>query len=143
MSLNYNMKKLLLLILLFLSISCESLEFYGDTFYTVKGKITDANDQPISNLNLQVYATKNVFALNEYGQAEDEAVLAYGKTNQNGNFQITFPKSNAVNFLLIDDGYQIIDSIQIKSYELNAAKLDINKMYDYMFDLQNIKVVKE
>jgi hypothetical protein len=137
------MKNLLLLFLLFLSISCEHLEFYGDTFYTVKGKITDANDLPISNLNLQVYAAKTVFSLNEYGQTEDQAVLAYGKTNQNGNFQITFPKSNSENFLLLQDGYKIIDSMHTNSHELNAAKLDLNKMYDYVFDLQSIKADKE
>ncbi|MBW4360229.1 carboxypeptidase-like regulatory domain-containing protein [Flavobacterium taihuense] len=136
------MKKQLLLILLFLSISCEPLEFYGDTFYTVKGKITDANDKPVSNLNLKVYARIIIYD-NSLGKDEDEVVMAYGKTNQNGDFQITFPKSNTVNFLLIDNDYKIIDSIQTKSYELNAAKLDFNKMYDYTFDLQSIKVIRE
>jgi hypothetical protein len=122
-------------------LSCESLDFYGDTFYTVKGKIIDENDQSIPNFDLTIYTSKNNYGLYLYGNFE-EIISGSGKTNQNGEFIITFPKSNGSNFLILEDGYQIIDSVNAKAENSNMARLQINNFKDYLLDLKTIKTSK-
>jgi hypothetical protein len=134
------MKKLLTASAFLLFVSCEHLEFYGDTFFTIKGKLIDANNLPVSNLNLRIYAEKTVSFPSENGKTTNAVVSGTGKTDANGNFLITYPKSNGQNYLLLEDGYVIIDSVTKKSFQTNLAKINTAKINDFLFDFRTIKI---
>lgn len=123
-------------------ISCENLDFYGDTFYSVKGKITDENDQIIPNFDLSIYTDKDSLSSYPKNYFADGIISGTGKTDENGEFLITFPKSNGYNFLVIENDYQIIDSINSGAYNINLAKLDIIKFRDFLLDIKTLKITK-
>lgn len=137
-----NILKNWLFIFPLLFLSCDTLDFYGDAFYSVKGRIIDENDQSIPDLNIKVYTSGNKFGFNLYSVADYGIVSGSGKTDGNGEFLITFPKSNGHNFLLLDEGYQIIDSINTGSYNPNLAKLEIDQFKDYLLDIKTVKITK-
>lgn len=123
-------------------LSCESLDFYGDTFYTVKGKITDENDKSIPNFDLLVYTDYNSYANYPKDYFTDGIVSGTAKTDENGDFLITFPKSNGFNFLVLENDYQIIDSVNAGASNTNMARLQIVKFRGYLLDLNTIKITK-
>ena len=129
-----------LLVLLMLS-SCTKLEFFGDTFYTVQGKIIDVNNNPIPNFDLKVLGS--IDALNfspQGGTFAADAVAATSVTDANGFFRLTFPKSNGTFFLEMKQDFVIKDSVTTNSQNKNLARIKIEKMRDFLLDFQNIKV---
>ena len=136
------MKKIIFLVAILFAVSCTQLEFYGDTFYTVQGKIVDANNNPISNFDLKVFGTKEIYVSPISGASEVEAVAAISKTDQNGFFRITFPKNNGFFVLQMQKDYIVKDSANsIYSLQRDLATIKIDKIRDYLYDFQSIKVL--
>jgi hypothetical protein len=45
--------------LLMILCGCAKLDFYGNAFYTLKGKIVDSTNNGIPNLQLSIYTNSN------------------------------------------------------------------------------------
>ncbi|MGK6351999.1 hypothetical protein [Parapedobacter sp. DT-150] len=119
--------------------SCEKLEFYGDTFYTVTGKITGEGGRAILLAPLQLYATKAYTA--GIWDGTRRQLTATGKTGLDGTFQITFPKSNGQHYLLME-GYQVVDSLGGFSECPSCIQVDVSNAIDYVIDVDLIHVTE-
>lgn len=132
--------KILFLLFAFAFISCGKIQLDGMNFYTVKGKIIDVNSQTKPNIDLDVYVRKGDGGYSIVGQTFFETVIASSKTNQNGDFKITFPKSDGEVYLLLPLGYGVVDSIAISSRDSNLVKLKMNDFNDSLLDIKTIKI---
>ncbi len=135
------MRKLIWLTLL-LGMGCGKIHFYGDTFYTVAGKITDSVNQPISSLNIKLLNTKSVASLSETGPSYNELLSATGVTDNNGNFKITFPGSDGAYNILLPSGYAVVDSVKKRAFNSDRVRIADSSFSQYFANIQTIKVVK-
>ena len=128
----------MILLAVIFCVGCKKIQLKGMTFYTVTGKITDANNKAKMDLALNIYVEKEIqtFA----GSSLDRVITASGKTDVDGNFKITYPKSDNDCYLMLQDGYQVIDSVLINSYTSNLVKLDNDKFNDYLLNIKTVKV---
>ncbi|MFB2120476.1 hypothetical protein [Parapedobacter sp. 2B3] len=130
---------LLSVIFVVLFAGCRKLAFYGDTFYTVRGKIVDAANQPVANLPLVLYAVGAEFSLAPPGGTRQVRQLsANGMTGADGVFRLIFPKSNGQHALILEN-YQVIDSLE-GSLCATCVEVDIKAARDYLIEIAPIRV---
>lgn len=134
--------KIIVLLVAIVCSSCKKISLDGMTFYTVKGKITDANNKAKANLALNIY-TRKTYGVYMGPDKEAEVITANGETDSEGNFKITFPKSDADCYLMLENGYQVIDSVKINSYNSNLVKLENNQFNYYLLDVKTVKITNE
>ncbi len=130
------MKNILILsTLLFLLVGCYKLEFDGNTFYTVKGRITDSTNHAMPNFQISI---ANMALYRGY------AISAVGYTDINGNFTLTFPASNGYYYLTLQGGYYTYgrDNSANHPYNNNNISIDTSSFQNYFANLNNIKVYK-
>ncbi len=127
------MKHLLLLSMLMFA-GCIKLAYDGGTFLTVKGRITDSTNNGIPNFGLSVYNT---------GPNLGSAVSANGVTDANGYFQITFPSSNGLDYLELQNGYIVFDSSGILPLYGSEVPIDTAAFKNYLNTMAPIKVIKQ
>jgi hypothetical protein len=131
--------KILFFLFTIVGISCGKIQLDGMTFYTVQGKISDSFNQGKANVGLDIYVEKT-FGTFLNANSTDRAITASSKTDQNGNFKITFPKSNGEVYLLLQNGYGVIDSIAINSGNSHLIKLDMEKLNNNLLEINTIKI---
>ncbi len=131
--------KIIFFLLALTCISCRKIQLDGMTFYTVQGKISDSFNQGKASVGLDIYVEKP-FATFLNANSTDRAITASSKTDQNGNFKITFPKSDGEVYLLLQNGYGVIDSIAINSGNSQLIKLDLEKLNNNLLEINTIKI---
>ncbi len=131
---------LLLLLVVFIAISCE-IQLDGNRFYTVQGKLLDTTNQPIKNHHLQVITSKGAL-FDPY----ERIILNNGYTNENGYFKIYYPGSSHHTYLDFEPEFYKYDSISsdghVYGYHTEIELDDENYPENYI-DLGNLKIKKE
>ena len=136
------MKNMLILSLLLLT-GCI-LKFDGNTFYTIKGRITDTTNRAMPGFDVLILNRGPSF--NIYGGYNGDAISAVGKTDIDGNFKLTFPSSNGKCYLELQDGFVILNTIANANYPYNYSvdvRLDTSSFKNYFYNLNTIKVFKK
>jgi hypothetical protein len=131
--------KILYLLFALLCLGCGKLQFDGMAFFTVKGRLADVNNKSLPNITLQVYNIKET-TRGFSGRGTDEAICATGISDSNGNFKITYPKSNGDVYLQLPYGLQMADSVTVNSYYNYLVYLEPSKFNDALIDLQTLKI---
>jgi hypothetical protein len=105
------MKKFLLLLLfVFIAISCE-IKLDGNRFYAVEGRLIDTLYQPIVGHELKVISSFHSDFI-----YDESVVLNKGITDTNGYFKIYFPGSNARTYLIFEPEFYKYDSISAEGH---------------------------
>ena len=132
---------LILLILFFLLVGCK-LKFDGNTFYTIKGRITDTTNHAMPNFKVFVYN----YLQGALFVTGGNAVSAVGYTDVNGNFKLTFPACNGDYYLSLQDGfvtqYKAGNPRYPYYYNTQDFQFDTSGFKNYFYNMSNIKVFK-
>lgn len=142
------MKKVSFLILCFLLlISCNKLIFSGQTFLTAKGRLIDAQGNPVPKIQIALYNTiynNKAFQTPLFVDSKD-AISNFTQSDVDGRFQITFPSSNGGYFLMLPTTYRldsiaptINDSISCRFYYLDSSLFN-----NYLINVKDIKIQKQ
>ena len=134
------MKKNILILLTIFCFGCNKLEFYGDTFYTVTGKIVDQNNNPVPNFKVRVEVSKYEFSGSLYGDTEIKKIIGSGITDTNGNFQFSFPNSNGQNFIVLEEGFTVLESSTPIKFENNFSSIEMPILNEFVYNLKIIKI---
>ena len=134
------MKKNILILLTIFCFGCNKLEFYGDTFYTVTGKIVDQNNNPVPNFKVRVEVSKYEFSGSPYGDTEIKKIIGSGITDTNGNFQFSFPNSNGQNFIVLEEGFTVLESSTPSKFENNFSSIEMPILNEFVYNLKIIKI---
>ena len=124
---------------LLLLAGCYKLEFDGNAFYTVKGRITDTANHSIANLQVLIYNTRTYSPFLDNG-----VVSAKTNTDIDGNFTLTFPASNGFTYLQLQEDYVILPN-RTGSNQFNNGNtvfIDTSSFHYYFTNLKTIKVYK-
>jgi len=122
------MRKILVFFSLLAIISCESIEYDGETRLVVQGQTVDENNASIRDISVRI----KVFS----GTNDASDIISYGTSDPFGNFKLVIPapksEDNFIRIELTKPGYanqpQIIDSIMR------------NNFHDYKLDLGRIRI---
>lgn len=134
------MKKNILILLTIFCFGCNKLEFYGDTFYTVIGKIVDQNNNPVPNFKVRVEVSKYEFSGSLYGDTEIKKIIGSGITDTNGNFEFSFPNSNGQNFTVLEEGFTVLESSTPSKFENNFSSIEMPILNEFVYNLKIIKI---
>ncbi len=129
---------ILLSLLLFLLVGCIKLEFDGNTFYTIKGRIVDSTNRAIPNFQVSIFNSGP-----GYGGSGGYAVSSVRNTDIEGNFSFAFPACNGGYFLKLQDGYYSRDSTRNPFYPFSyndKVSIDTSHFQNYYSNLNTIKV---
>lgn len=143
------MRKVLLLLLPVLLVSCEA-RLDDDTRAFFKTKIVDANGNPLRNASVEVtnFRTFELFpfnqSLNKFSQPERDFLLGKGKTNENGevSFHMLFDTSSRyfINILGANNELKVVTT-GIESFNdnltLDIPLITIKEITDVQLDFIN------
>ena len=134
------MIKYILIFIAIICFGCNKLEFYGDTFYTVTGKIVDQNNNPVPNFKVRVEVSKYEFSGSLYGDTEIKKIIGSGITDTNGNFKFSFPNSNGQNFIVLEEGFTVLESSTPIKFENNFSSIEMPILNEFVYNLKIIKI---
>ena len=132
------MRKILLFLSLLAVISCESIEYDGETRLLIEGQIIDGNSDPMRDISVKIEV------YNSSTNASD--VISYGTSDATGSFKLVIPAPKSEdNFIRVEMAkpgnpydLKIIDSISkadFSNYKLNLGRIDF---YDQSNRIQTI-----
>lgn len=131
------MKKISLLLLSIIFLSC-SIEYDGETKLITKGRVVNAQNEPIANISVSVYneiiGSSGGFIFP--GQPSENIEIAKTTTNANGEFLLIYPKPKNQDQTVVTINEKETNGIQIKKF---SAISDSN-FEDYTLDFENIKL---
>jgi len=103
------MRKIILFLAIITAVSCETIQYDGETRLVVEGKVVDKNQNPVPDVDIEIVAYSN-----PNSKAED--LISYGNTDASGNFQLIIPAPKDTNDYLKVIVNQIGNGRQQKSY---------------------------
>ncbi|GEP50872.1 hypothetical protein FNO01nite_15440 [Flavobacterium noncentrifugens] len=127
------MKKILLFFILLAAVSCETIEYDGQTRLVIEGKVVDKNQNPIPETTVRIVAYNSAI----YEKTED--LISFGTTDASGNFQLIIPapKENG-QFLSVQintpenqNQQKFYNSILRKNFTDYKLRLDPVVLYPY------------
>lgn len=123
-------------------IACNKLRFEGNTFQTVKGFITDTLNKPIPNLDVNMVAAINQNPM-QWTAKSGPVTVSSTVTKNDGSFQFTFPQSNGYLYVLLPKNYIVADSLKSLSDQKNQIYIDTAKFQHLLYNVSNIKIIKQ
>ncbi|WP_293893207.1 hypothetical protein [Flavobacterium sp.] len=120
-------KKLLLLFFISSVISCEGIQYDGETRLVFQTVVLNSNGEPLTNSHVEI----------SVGNAYSSALISKGKTNQNGSITLVFPAPKddlGINLKVYND-----DASYLQKEVLNIHKSDFE---NYKFIYQNDYLLK-
>lgn len=75
-------------------LSCDGLEYSGETKYVFEGRVSDREGQPLKNILLSVHVSKDGSpgAIGLPGDSDDYDLISYVHSDSNGYYRMVFPK---------------------------------------------------
>lgn len=126
----------------------KKLEIYGNTFWTVKGQIVDTTNKPLSGVKVSILTT-SYYRISPYGGANlgGSAISNTKITDNDGNFQMTFPGSNGEFHLLLHDSCRYNQFFRTYPWGSRLDNdtmmlLDSSMFNNYFADLKTVKIIK-
>ncbi|MEO5777978.1 MAG: hypothetical protein ABIQ27_13830 [Flavobacterium sp.] len=121
------MKKLLLLFIIFLIISCEGIQYDGEKRLVFQTVVLDSNGQPLPHSNVEINVSDDY----------SSGLISKGKTDQDGRITLVFPAPKydlGINLRIYSD-----DMSYLEKGVFNIHKADFE---NYKFIYQNSYLLK-
>ena len=113
-------KILLILLFIFLKLNAQT--------FSIKGKVTDENNNPLENATVSLMKQK------------DSSIINYTGTNKSGNFSIKTPKQNETVFLLISGNHFRPTSRIFKNISQNEELGTLKLIKDLVTNIEEVQI---
>jgi len=123
------MKKILLFFILLTAVSCDIIEYDGETRLVIQGQTVTPANAPIPGTSVKITIYK--------GLNETSDVISYGESDASGNFQLLIPApKNENNFIRVElitpsSANQIKTFSSIMRKDFSVYKLDFGQIKIY------------
>ena len=101
------MRKITLFLAVLTVVSCETIQYDGETRLVIEGKVVDKEQHPIPGTDIEITA---------YSETNATDLISYGTTDASGNFQLIIPAPKDTNDYLQVIVNQIGNGRQQKRY---------------------------